>query len=140
MLDAVLASEVRPESILLRDYSEINVRDGRELIGRRGLAAIARFDQADAFDRDDLAKVAPTPTVAVVSGLYELFGDNAMVSRSLAGIADAMPEGGCLVYTGQPWHPKTGTAATSAEGLRRSRNYGRALSPISANSQFGAAT
>jgi hypothetical protein len=29
-----------------------------------------------------------------------------MVSRSLAGVADAVPAGGYLVYTGQPWHPQ----------------------------------
>ena len=29
-----------------------------------------------------------------------------MVLRSLKGIADAVPEGGWLVYTGQPWHPQ----------------------------------
>lgn len=106
VLDAVAASDVAPESILLRDYSDINVRDGRALIAERGLGDIARFEQGDAFDRDDLAKVAPQPTVAVVSGLYELFPDNDQVARSLGGIAAAVPPGGCLVYTGQPWHPQ----------------------------------
>ena len=28
-----------------------------------------------------------------------------MVARSLAGVGDAVEEGGYLVYTGQPWHP-----------------------------------
>jgi hypothetical protein len=42
----------------------------------------------------------------VVSGLYELFPDNGMVGRSLAGLADAVEPGGYLVYTGQPWHPQ----------------------------------
>lgn len=110
VLDAVAssggASESAPESILLRDYSDINVRDGRALIAGRGLDGIARFEQGDAFDRDDLAKVSPSPTVAVVSGLYELFPDNDQVARSLEGIAAAVPPGGCLVYTGQPWHPQ----------------------------------
>jgi alpha-beta hydrolase superfamily lysophospholipase len=123
VLDAVAHSERRPQSILLRDYSEINVRDGRELIGRRGLGDIARFDQADAFDRADLAKVSPAPTLAVVSGLYELFGDNAMVARSLAGIADAMPEGGCLVYTGQPWHPQLELIARALTSHRQGQAW-----------------
>lgn len=123
VLDAVLASETRPDSILLRDYSEINVRDGRALIDRRGLGAIARFDQADAFDREDLARVKPQPTVVVVSGLYELFGDNGMVSRSLAGIADAMPEGGCLVYTGQPWHPQLELIARALTSHRQGQAW-----------------
>lgn len=67
---------------------------------------MAKFVQADAFDRVSLASVTPRPTVAVVSGLYELFPDNDMVRRSLAGVGDAVEDGGYLVYTGQPWHPQ----------------------------------
>jgi len=106
VLDAVVASPVKAASILLRDYSEINVRDGRKLIAEKGLEDVAQFVQADAFDRMSLASVVPRPTLAVVSGLYELFPDNEMVSRSLAGVGDAVEDGGYLVYTGQPWHPQ----------------------------------
>ena len=106
VLDAVLASPVKPASILLRDYSDINVRDGQALIAEKGLAEAATFVQADAFDRTSLANVNPRPTLAVVSGLYELFPDNALISRSLAGVGDAVEDGGYLVYTGQPWHPQ----------------------------------
>ncbi|MBT2321801.1 bifunctional alpha/beta hydrolase/class I SAM-dependent methyltransferase [Variovorax paradoxus] len=106
VLDAVQASPVKASSILLRDYSDINVRDGRTLIAEKGLEDVAQFVQADAFDRMSLASVVPRPTLAVVSGLYELFPDNEMVSRSLAGVGDAVEDGGYLVYTGQPWHPQ----------------------------------
>jgi alpha-beta hydrolase superfamily lysophospholipase len=106
VLDAVQASPVKASSILLRDYSDINVRDGRALIAEKGLEDVAQFVQADAFDRLSLASVVPRPTLAVVSGLYELFPDNEMVSRSLAGVGDAVEDGGYLVYTGQPWHPQ----------------------------------
>jgi alpha-beta hydrolase superfamily lysophospholipase len=105
-LDAVAQMPVQPESILLRDYSDINVRDGAALIRERGLQDRAQFHKADAFDFDSLASVSPAPTLSVVSGLYELFSENDMVARSLAGIAAAMKEGGYLVYTGQPWHPQ----------------------------------
>jgi hypothetical protein len=106
VLDAVQASPVKASSILLRDYSDINVRDGRALIAEKGLEDVAQFVPADAFDRLSLASVVPRPTLAVVSGLYELFPDNEMVSRSLAGVGDAVEDGGYLVYTGQPWHPQ----------------------------------
>ncbi|WP_295853536.1 bifunctional alpha/beta hydrolase/class I SAM-dependent methyltransferase [uncultured Xylophilus sp.] len=106
VLDAVQASPVPVASVLLRDYSEINVRDGRALIAARGLDGTAQFVKADAFDRASLAATVPRPTVAVVSGLYELFPDNTAVQRSLHGVADAVEEGGYLVYTGQPWHPQ----------------------------------
>lgn len=106
VLDAVQASPVKASSILLRDYSDINVRDGTRLIAEKELQDVAKFVQADAFDRISLATVTPRPTLAVVSGLYELFPDNEMVRRSLAGVGDAVEDRGYLVYTGQPWHPQ----------------------------------
>jgi len=106
ILEAVQGMSPLPESILLRDYSDINVRDGSALIAEKGLGDIARFVKGDAFDGQDLAALSPKPSLAVVSGLYELFADNQMVGRSLAGLADAIEPGGYLVYTGQPWHPQ----------------------------------
>ncbi|MDH0096702.1 bifunctional alpha/beta hydrolase/class I SAM-dependent methyltransferase [Ectopseudomonas hydrolytica] len=106
ILESLEGQTQRPDSILLRDYSDINVRDGNALIQHKGLDDIARFVKGDAFDRDDLAALEPKPTLAVVSGLYELFGSNQMVGDSLAGLAAAVEEGGYLVYTGQPWHPQ----------------------------------
>jgi alpha-beta hydrolase superfamily lysophospholipase len=106
VLDAIERASVMPSSIVLRDYSDVNVRKGSELIAKKGLLPIARFEKGDAFDRASLASITPRPNVAIVSGLYELFGDNDLVSRSLAGIADAVAPGGFLIYTCQPWHPQ----------------------------------
>ncbi|WP_130393325.1 bifunctional alpha/beta hydrolase/class I SAM-dependent methyltransferase [Cupriavidus agavae] len=93
-------------SILLRDYSDINVAQGQALIRAKGLEHVAHFRKGDAFDGDDLAALDPAPTLAIVSGLYELFGDNDMVARSLGGLGRAVAPGGYLIYTGQPWHPQ----------------------------------
>ncbi|MBV7563046.1 bifunctional alpha/beta hydrolase/class I SAM-dependent methyltransferase [Pseudomonas sp. sia0905] len=106
ILESLEQGSDKPDSILLRDYSDINVRDGSALIEQKGLGSIARFVKGDAFDKADLAALDPKPTLAVVSGLYELFASNAMVSDSLAGLAAAVEEGGYLIYTGQPWHPQ----------------------------------
>ncbi|WP_137973914.1 bifunctional alpha/beta hydrolase/class I SAM-dependent methyltransferase [Pseudomonas sp. F(2018)] len=106
ILESLQGMEHRPDAILLRDYSDINVRDGSALIEQKGLGDIARFVKGDAFDKADLAALDPKPTLAVVSGLYELFGSNQMVGDSLAGLAAAVEEGGYLIYTGQPWHPQ----------------------------------
>ncbi len=123
VLDAVLASPVKAASILLRDYSDINVRDGRALIAEKALQRSAQFVQADAFDRASLASVTPRPTLAVVSGLYELFPDNEMVSRSLAGVGDAVEDGGYLVYTGQPWHPQLEMIARALTSHRQGQAW-----------------
>ncbi|MCW0417823.1 putative protein YnbC [Xanthomonas sacchari] len=90
----------------MRDFSPLNVAQGRALIATLGATDIARFEQGDAFDRDALAALQPRPTLAVVSGLYELFPDNDQVLRSLQGVAAAVEPGGYLAYTGQPWHPQ----------------------------------
>jgi alpha-beta hydrolase superfamily lysophospholipase len=106
VLEALKDETLKPDAILLRDYSDINVESGRRLIQEKQLGDIARFEKGDAFDRDSLAALTPRPTLGVVSGLYELFPDNAMIRRSLAGLAAALETDGFLVYTGQPWHPQ----------------------------------
>lgn len=106
VLEALEASARRPDSVLLRDFSDINVREGSALINTKGLAKIARFEKGDAFDRQMVGQAAPQPTIGIVSGLYELFPDNSMLQNSLAGLADAIKPGGYLIYTGQPWHPQ----------------------------------
>lgn len=106
VLDAITTAGIRPDSILLRDYSDINVQDGSRLISEKGLEDIARFDKGDAFDSDSVAAAQPGTTVGIVSGLYELFPDNDAVRASLTGMAQAIEPGGYLLYTGQPWHPQ----------------------------------
>ena len=98
-------------SALLRDNVEANLEAGRKLAAEIGLGNVT-FQLGDAFDEAALAAIQPAPNVAVVSGLYELFGDNERVRRSLRGLAAAVGapgapgRGGYLLYTGQPWHPQ----------------------------------
>lgn len=94
------------DSALLRDFSPLNVEQGTARIQERGLADKVVFMRGDAFDAADLAAVAPKPTLAVVSGLYELFPENDLVLTSLKGLAEAVQTGGYLAYTNQPWHPQ----------------------------------
>jgi alpha-beta hydrolase superfamily lysophospholipase/SAM-dependent methyltransferase len=89
----------------LRDYRQTNLDAARQLIDQLQLSNVTT-QLADAFDRESLANVMPRPTIAIASGLYELFPENPPVLRSLQGIADAMDEGGYLLYTCQPWHPQ----------------------------------
>jgi alpha-beta hydrolase superfamily lysophospholipase/SAM-dependent methyltransferase len=94
-----------PITATLRDYKEANLEAARAHAARLGLTNVT-IVQGDAFDREALANITPRPTIAIVSGLYELFPDNEPVRRSLAGLADAVPPGGHLIYTNQPWHPQ----------------------------------
>ena len=106
VIDALESSTHEAVSARLRDYSALNVREGQGLIAAKGLQARVGFEQGDAFDADSVAGVAPRPSLGIVSGLYELFPDNGMLERSLAGLAKAVLPGGYLIYTGQPWHPQ----------------------------------
>ncbi len=106
VLESLTSGIEPPDSITLRDYSDLNVEGGRRLIAEKGLTERARFEKADAFDRDSLANATPRPTLGIVSGLYELFPDNDLLRRSLDGLSAAIPPGGYLIYTNQPFHPQ----------------------------------
>ncbi len=94
-----------PVTMLCRDWSETAVQAGRVLARRQGATRVAHA-RGDAFDPDSLAALDPRPDVAVISGLFELFPENAPIRRCLAGLRRALPQGGTLVYTNQPWHPQ----------------------------------
>ena len=92
--------------ILCRDWSESALATGRATAQQMGLSDRITHVRGDAFDEASLAAVEPKPSVAVVSGLYELFPDNERLQRSLRGLFSAVNAGGWLIYTGQPWHPQ----------------------------------
>lgn len=92
--------------ILCRDWSESALARGRASAQQMGLAERITHVRGDAFDEQSLATVEPKPSIAVVSGLYELFPDNERLQRSLRGLFSAVNPGGWLIYTGQPWHPQ----------------------------------
>ncbi len=94
-----------PTSAVLRDYKEENVQAARRMAREFELKNVAAV-RGDAFDRAGLAAVSPRPTIGIVSGLYELFPENAPLRESLAGLAEAIEPGGLLIYTNQPWHPQ----------------------------------
>lgn len=106
ILEAIEKSDNKPNSILLRDYSDFNVEQGSELIKQKGLDNIARFIKANAFEPETYQNLEIDPTLGVVSGLFELFPDNSLIRKSLEGFASTIDEGGYLIYTGQPWHPQ----------------------------------
>ena len=105
VLDAMAANPEIPAGALLRDWSAENVEAGRRLAVSRNADGV-EFEAGDAFDADSIAAVDPNPTLAIVSGLYELYPDNAAIRASLSGLARAVAPGGYLVYTNQPWHPQ----------------------------------
>lgn len=100
-------SEVKDKDVtaLLRDWEPRNLGQGRESAKALGLKNVV-FEQGDAFDKDSILAVSPKPNIVIISGLYELFSNNDMVIASLEGVAAVLEQGGCLLYTCQPWHPQ----------------------------------
>lgn len=90
---------------LLRDTNAQSLQLAKATAGRMELTNVT-FAPGDAFNRQSLAGIEPRPNIAISSGLYELFPDNAPILRSLSGLADALEPGGLLIYTNQPWHPQ----------------------------------
>jgi hypothetical protein len=105
-LDTIRQASHIPITALLRDYKRENIEAGRKLAEQMKLTANVTYAEGDAFYRASLAAIQPRPTIAIVSGLYELFPSNEPVLNSLRGLADAVEAGGYLIYTNQPWHPQ----------------------------------
>ncbi|WP_184679289.1 bifunctional alpha/beta hydrolase/class I SAM-dependent methyltransferase [Algisphaera agarilytica] len=104
-LEAIKAVEGTGVSATLRDFDPANLEDARQHAESLAVNDVS-YEPGDAFDAASLAGITPTPDVAVVSGLYELFPENAPILESLKGLAAGLSAGGYLVYTGQPWHPQ----------------------------------
>lgn len=100
-----LAEEYPDIEVLVRDYQEQNVEQGRALAQERGLDNI-RYEQADAFDKSNYDRSVYEPNIVVVSGVFELFEQNGLIRNAIEGITSMIAEDGYLVYTGQPWHPQ----------------------------------
>src|SRR5438132_6125972 len=75
VLEALCESADIPASAMLRDYQQANLDAARRLADQLQLRDVTTI-LGDAFDRASLAAITPRPTIAIVSGLYELFPDN----------------------------------------------------------------
>ncbi len=112
-----------PHTILLRDYSDLNVAQGENLIQEKGLGDIANFVKANAFEEKSYSGCATQPTIGVVSGLFELFSDNDSIMTTLNGLASIIDSGGYLVYTNQPWHPQLEMIARALTSHRQGQSW-----------------
>jgi hypothetical protein len=102
-------------SATLRDRDQAALDEGKALAREMGVANV-RYEAGDAFSRQDLSRIQPRPTIAAVSGLYEIFEDNALIESSLWGLAAAVQPGDYLIYTNQPWHPQLELIARTLTG------------------------
>lgn len=100
-----IAENFSDVEVLVRDYQEQNVVQGRALARERGLSNI-RYEQSDAFNADNYDRSLYEPNIVIVSGVFELFEENTLIQNAIEGITSIIASDGCLIYTGQPWHPQ----------------------------------
>ena len=100
-----LAAEFKDAEFQVRDYQSQNVEEGKALAEELNLSNI-EYQQTDAFDPASYEDQSFKPNIVVVSGVFELFGDNKLVEQAIKGITSMIEAEGFLVYTGQPWHPQ----------------------------------
>ena len=108
VLETIKRNEHLPIRAILCDRDPGGIAEGKVLAEELGIADRVEFRQSDAFDPDEIRAAADGKPVhiAIVSGLYELFPDNAPLHASLSGLNSVLAEKGWLLYTNQPWHPQ----------------------------------
>lgn len=90
--------------LCLRDYDAYNVKVMSQKIQTLGLGKRVQAEQMDAFELATYDE--QVADVAIASGVFELFSDNALIKTALTGIHRSLSDGGHLIYTNQPWHPE----------------------------------
>ncbi|WP_329387523.1 class I SAM-dependent methyltransferase family protein [Streptomyces sp. NBC_01716] len=99
-----LLAEYAPGSLHVecRDMDRAGLAQGERQAAERGLTGIS-YVYGDALAP---APGSPAPDVIVVSGLYELLLDDAVIAASVARLRELLAPGGVLVFTTQTHHPQ----------------------------------
>ncbi|MFZ6658089.1 bifunctional alpha/beta hydrolase/class I SAM-dependent methyltransferase [Undibacterium sp. TJN19] len=106
VLETVKRFQDRDMEISLRDVDQANLDQAQLLAQNLQLKNRIDYQCRDAFASSSYPAEEAQYDIVIVSGLYELFSENAPVLTSLQGIQAQLKIGGHLIYTGQPWHPQ----------------------------------
>jgi len=97
----------------LNDIDENSIKQSKILAKEFGINHITHTSN-DIFsiseniesNNDSNQGVNEKPNIVIISGLFELYENNALVHRVISHLFSIMQDGGYIVYTGQPWHPQ----------------------------------
>lgn len=103
LLDFAKKHQDKNIQILIRDNVQGNLDHGRKLAQQMGLNNV-RYEPADAFSAQTLNGFSPN--IVIVSGFFELFGNNDQIQKCISHIAAESAPDAILLYTGQPYHPQ----------------------------------
>lgn len=95
-----------PEAeIVINEFLKENIEMGEKTILEKNLKNI-RFTNYDCFDPETYKNLNFEPNIVIISGIFELFGDNELANKAIEGIVSIAEKNSTLIYTGQPWHPQ----------------------------------
>jgi SAM-dependent methyltransferase len=106
VLETAKRFQDRVIEISLRDFDQHNLDQAQQLATQLQLNNRIEYQRRDAFSSDSYPTTEAPFDIVIISGLYELFSENALILKSLRGISQQMKKGGYVIYTGQPWHPQ----------------------------------
>ena len=109
VVDTMVRHAGRPITARLGDLAAADRAAGRQLVQDRRLQDCVSGSTKTTPSIPTQMRAALegfAPNLVVVSGLYELFPDNALLQRSLATIAEVAAPDTQLLYTNHPWHPQ----------------------------------
>jgi len=84
---AAVAGHPRARAIVC-DVDDAGLAGARAAAARLGVADRATFVRADAFDREALRALRPSPDVVLELGLYGIYHDDAKIERHFADLAE----------------------------------------------------
>lgn len=95
-----------PEAeIVINEFLKENIEMGEKTILEKNLQNI-RFTNYDCFNPETYKNLNFEPNIVIISGIFELFGENEFANKALEGIVSIAEKNSTLIYTGQPWHPQ----------------------------------
>lgn len=91
--------------IVINDFKKSNIVFGQKIIDRKNIKGI-RFTNYDCFDKATYSKLNFKPNITIISGIFELFENNELISKAISGVVNISEPDSAIIYTGQPWHPQ----------------------------------
>ena len=91
--------------IIINEFKKENIEAGEKVIEENKWENI-RFTNLDCFDFKTYKKLEFTPDIIIISGIFELFNENELINQAVKGASEILEKNGCIIYTGQPWHPQ----------------------------------
>lgn len=100
-----MARKYQDINILVRDYQEQNIIEGRNYTKKYNLKNIS-YEQRDSFDEKSYKNLKFKANLVVISGIFELFDENTIIKNAVKGVSSILDKGDILIFTNQPWHPQ----------------------------------